>query len=107
MHHGTQIINTTVKCQSVINKFRLEEAPSFPLWLSQVLNSFPMLLRIPGLIDKIFSEQKAVMGMVGELVTEHKMTRDPSQPPRDLTDAFLVEMEKVRAHARDRARPVG
>ena len=34
--------------------------------------------------------------MVDKLVTEHKRTWDPDQPPRDLTDAFLAEMEKVK-----------
>ena len=60
---------------------------------------FPIVLRIPGLADKIFPGQKTFLTIVGKLVTEHKGTWDPDQPPRDLTDAFLAEMEKVRAIA--------
>ena len=33
--------------------------------------------------------------MVDKLVTEHKRTWNSDQPPRDLTDAFMAEMEKV------------
>lgn len=66
------------------------------LWPSQALNSIPVLLRIPGLADKVFSNQKALMTLLNELVQEHRITRDPTQPPQDLTDAFLDEIEKVR-----------
>ena len=56
----------------------------------------PVLLRIPRLAAKLFAGQKAFMAMMDELITEHRMTRDPTQPPRDLTDTFLDEVEKVR-----------
>ena len=46
--------------------------------------------------DKIFPGQKTFLTMVDKLVTEHKRTWDPDQPPRDLTDAFMAEMETVR-----------
>lgn len=36
------------------------------------------------------------MTLIDELVREHRTSRDPTQPPRDLTDAFLDEVEKVR-----------
>uniref|UniRef100_A0A8C6RMK8 Cytochrome P450 n=2 Tax=Nannospalax galili TaxID=1026970 RepID=A0A8C6RMK8_NANGA len=65
-------------------------------FIPEVLNAFPILLRIPALTDKVFREQKAVIAMVHELVTKHKTTWDPVQPPRDLTDAFLAEMEKAK-----------
>ncbi|KAF7460012.1 Hypothetical predicted protein [Marmota monax] len=61
-----------------------------------VLNVVPVLLRIPGLPGRVFRAQKAFKAMVDELLEEHRMTWDPAQPPRDLTDAFLVEVEKVR-----------
>lgn len=54
-----------------------------------------MLLRIPGLVGKVFSSKRAFVAMLDELLTEHKTTWDPAQPPRDLTEAFLAEMEKV------------
>ncbi|KAL6092407.1 hypothetical protein STEG23_031765 [Scotinomys teguina] len=66
--------------------------------LPEVLNTFPILLRIPGLVDKVFSGQKIFMAMVDNLVTEHRRTWDPSQPPRDLTDAFLAEVEKAKGN---------
>uniref|UniRef100_A0A8C9UK54 Uncharacterized protein n=1 Tax=Spermophilus dauricus TaxID=99837 RepID=A0A8C9UK54_SPEDA len=62
----------------------------------KVLNVVPVLLRIPGLPGRVFPAQKAFMAMVDELLEEHRMTWDPAQPPRDLPDAFLVEVEKVR-----------
>ncbi|XP_052016278.1 cytochrome P450 2D3 isoform X1 [Apodemus sylvaticus] len=64
----------------------------------EVLNTFPILLRIPGLADKVFSGQKAFFTIVDKLVTEHKRTWDPDQPPRDLTEAFLAEMEKAKGN---------
>nr|KAF6368086.1 cytochrome P450 family 2 subfamily D member 6 [Myotis myotis] len=68
--------------------------------LREVLESVPVLLRIPGLAAKVFKGQKAFMALLDELVAEHKMTRDPAQPPRDLTDAFLDEVEKAKEDPR-------
>uniref|UniRef100_A0A8C0XR11 Uncharacterized protein n=1 Tax=Castor canadensis TaxID=51338 RepID=A0A8C0XR11_CASCN len=64
--------------------------------LPELLNAVPVLLRIPGLPGKVFPGQKAFFVLLDELLTEHRMTWDPAQPPRDLTDAFLAEVEKVR-----------
>lgn len=47
----------------------------------QVLNAVPILLRIPGLPDKVFPGQKAFMDLLDELLTEHRMSWDPAQPP--------------------------
>uniref|UniRef100_A0A8C9P227 Cytochrome P450 n=1 Tax=Spermophilus dauricus TaxID=99837 RepID=A0A8C9P227_SPEDA len=63
-------------------------------FMPEVLNVVPVLLRIPGLPGRVFPAQKAFMAMVDELLEEHRMTWDPAQPPRDLPDAFLVEVEK-------------
>ncbi|XP_047404167.1 cytochrome P450 2D14-like isoform X1 [Sciurus carolinensis] len=63
-----------------------------------VLNVVPVLLRIPGLPGRVFPAQKAFMALLDELLTEHRMTRDPAQPPRDLTDAFLAEVEKAKGN---------
>ncbi|XP_006776012.1 PREDICTED: cytochrome P450 2D17 [Myotis davidii] len=68
--------------------------------LRQVLESVPVLLRIPGLAAKVFKGQRAFMALLDELLAEHKMTRDPAQPPRDLTDAFLDEVEKAKEDPR-------
>lgn len=61
-----------------------------------MLNSFPVLLRIPGVAGRVFPAQKAFLALMDELVTEHRATLDLSQPPRDLTDAFLFEVDKVK-----------
>ncbi|XP_036723102.1 cytochrome P450 2D14 isoform X2 [Balaenoptera musculus] len=64
----------------------------------EVLEAIPVLLRIPGLAAKVFPAQRAFMALIDELVTEHRMTRDRAQPPRDLTDAFLDEVEKAKGN---------
>ncbi|XP_036063570.1 cytochrome P450 2D4 isoform X1 [Onychomys torridus] len=76
-------------------KETLEEEAGF---LPMFLNVFPVLLHIPGLPGKVFSGKKAFMAILDELLTEHKTTRDPTQPPRDLTDAFLEEVEKAKGN---------
>uniref|UniRef100_A0A2K5RW15 Cytochrome P450 n=1 Tax=Cebus imitator TaxID=2715852 RepID=A0A2K5RW15_CEBIM len=75
----------------------LKEGSGF---LPQVLNAIPVLLRIPWLAGKVLRSQKAFLAHLDELLNEHRMTWDPAQPPRDMTDAFLAEMEKVGAAAR-------
>ncbi|XP_005354514.1 cytochrome P450 2D3-like [Microtus ochrogaster] len=66
--------------------------------IPEVMNTFPILLRIPGLFDKVFAGQKIFMNMVDDIVAEHRRTWDPAQPPRDLTDAFLAEVEKAKGN---------
>nr|XP_051690058.1 cytochrome P450 2D17 isoform X3 [Oryctolagus cuniculus] len=66
--------------------------------MQQVLNVVPMLLRVPGLIHKFFREQKKLMAEMDKLVAEHRMTWDTAQPPRDLTDAYLAEVEKAKGN---------
>ncbi|ERE85344.1 cytochrome P450 2D10-like protein [Cricetulus griseus] len=73
----------------------LEELSGF---IPEVLNMFPVLLHIPGLADKVFPHQKVFSAMLKKLLAEHKMTWDPAQPPRDLTDAFLDEVEKAKGN---------
>ena len=63
---------------------------------AQVVEAVPMLLRIPGLAAKLIRGQKVFMTLIDELITEQKMTWDPTQPPRHLTDAFLDEVKEVR-----------
>uniref|UniRef100_A0A2K6CVU4 Cytochrome P450 n=1 Tax=Macaca nemestrina TaxID=9545 RepID=A0A2K6CVU4_MACNE len=67
-------------------------------FLREVLNAIPLLLRIPGLAGKVLRSQKAFLTQLDELLTEHRMTWDPAQPPRDLTEAFLAEMEKAKGN---------
>uniref|UniRef100_A0A2K5EF31 Cytochrome P450 family 2 subfamily D member 6/pseudo n=1 Tax=Aotus nancymaae TaxID=37293 RepID=A0A2K5EF31_AOTNA len=71
----------------------LKEGSGF---LPQVLNAIPVLLRIPWLAGKVLPSQKAFLAQLDKLLNEHRMTWDPAQPPRDLTDAFLAEMEKAK-----------
>ncbi|XP_013366916.1 PREDICTED: cytochrome P450 2D17-like [Chinchilla lanigera] len=64
----------------------------------QVLNAVPFLLRIPGVAEKALPALKAFLALLDELLTEHGTSRDPTQPPRDLTDAFLAEVEKAEGN---------
>ncbi|KAM5287665.1 cytochrome P450 2D17-like [Ctenodactylus gundi] len=66
--------------------------------IPKVLNAVPILLHIPGLPGKVFRGQKAFMDLLDELLTEHRMTWDSTQPPRDLTDTFLAEVEKAQGN---------
>ncbi|XP_077025177.1 cytochrome P450 2D17-like [Tamandua tetradactyla] len=63
-----------------------------------VLNAFPLLLRIPGVAGKAFPVQKAFMDLLDELLAEHRKAWDPAQPPCDLTEAFLSEIEKAKGN---------
>ncbi|XP_057647824.1 cytochrome P450 2D20-like [Chionomys nivalis] len=67
-------------------------------FIAELVNTFPVLLRIPGLTGKAFPKMKALTNSLDKLLTEHKGTWDPAQPPRDLTDAFLAEMEKAKGN---------
>ncbi|XP_032126084.1 cytochrome P450 2D19 [Sapajus apella] len=67
-------------------------------FLREVLNAIPVLLRIPGLAGKALRSQKAFLAQLDELLNEHRMTWDPAQPPRDLTETFLAEMEKAKGN---------
>uniref|UniRef100_A0A8C6RMF1 Cytochrome P450, family 2, subfamily d, polypeptide 26 n=2 Tax=Nannospalax galili TaxID=1026970 RepID=A0A8C6RMF1_NANGA len=73
----------------------LEEDTSF---IAEVLNAVPMLLRISAVPGKAFPKQKAFVDMLDKLLTEHKMTWDPAQPPRHLTDAFVAEVKKAKGN---------
>ncbi|XP_023558295.1 cytochrome P450 2D17-like [Octodon degus] len=64
----------------------------------QVLNAIPILLRIPGLAQKFLPLTKDLLHLLDNLLREHNMTWDPTQPPRDLTDAFLAEIEKAKGN---------
>ncbi|XP_077024761.1 cytochrome P450 2D17-like [Tamandua tetradactyla] len=67
-------------------------------FLREVLNAIPVLLRIPGVARRTFATQKAFMNLLDKLLTEHKEAWDKAQPPRDLTEAFLGEMEKSKGN---------
>ncbi|NWR87050.1 CP2DH protein, partial [Furnarius figulus] len=69
-----------------------EETGLFP----QLLNVVPILVRIPGLPQKVFQAQKAFMDYIDVLIDKHMETWNPAYT-RDLTDAFLKEMEKDKA----------
>lgn len=61
---------------------------------SQLLNVVPILLRIPGVPQKVFRGQKAFMDFIDVLIDKHIKTWNPADV-RDFTDAFLKEMKKV------------
>ncbi|KAM6162463.1 cytochrome P450 2D16-like isoform 1-T2 [Erethizon dorsatum] len=66
----------------------------------QVVNSMPLLLRIPWVAAKVLPAQRSFMALNDELLTEHNATWDPEQPPRDLTDAFLTEVHKAKGNCK-------
>ncbi|XP_007523500.2 cytochrome P450 2D14-like [Erinaceus europaeus] len=66
-------------------------------FVRQVLSEIPVLLKIPGMAKRFFPGQKALMAMLDELNSENRMTWEPDQP-RDLTDAFLDEVEKAKGN---------
>ncbi|XP_044535234.1 cytochrome P450 2D15 [Gracilinanus agilis] len=63
--------------------------------LREVVNEVPALLRVPGLARRLFGALKGLLDILDEFLEEHKAAWDPAQP-RDLTDAFLLEMEKAK-----------
>lgn len=66
------------------------------LW-NQFLQVAPFFMYIPGILEKAFQHQRDLLVYIrDELVKVHKETWDPSCR-RDITDAFLEEMEKVRS----------
>ncbi|CAO2601470.1 Cytochrome P450 2D27 [Lemmus lemmus] len=67
-------------------------------FIAEVLNTIPVLLNIPGLRGKLFGKKKELRDSLNKLLIDHKTTWDPAQPPRDLTDAFLAEMEKAKGN---------
>ncbi|KAL1763109.1 cytochrome P450 2D20-like, partial [Sigmodon hispidus] len=67
-------------------------------FIAEALNAVPVLLRIPGLPGKVLPKFKAFVDLLDKMLIEHKTTWDPAQPPRDLTDAFLAEMEKAKGN---------
>ena len=64
--------------------------------MREVLNVIPALLHIPGLAGRVFPAQKAFVALLSELTDEHRTTWDPARPPRDLTEAFLDQVEKAK-----------
>nr|XP_023421124.1 cytochrome P450 2D16-like isoform X2 [Cavia porcellus] len=67
--------------------------------LSQIVNSIPLLLRIPWVAAKVLPAQKSIFALNNELLAEHNTGWAPDQPPRDLTDAFLTEMHKAQGNS--------
>ncbi|KFQ39423.1 Cytochrome P450 2D3, partial [Mesitornis unicolor] len=62
-------------------------------FLPQLLNVVPILLRIPGVPQRVFPKQKVFMDFIDVLIEKHMKTWNPANT-RDLTDAFLKEMKK-------------
>nr|XP_048300988.1 cytochrome P450 2D20-like [Myodes glareolus] len=67
-------------------------------FIAEVLNAVPVLLRIPGLPGKAFPKLTEFMDSMDKMLIDHKKTWDSAQPPRDLTDAFLAEIEKAKGN---------
>ncbi|MEE6502695.1 hypothetical protein FKM82_004606 [Ascaphus truei] len=61
----------------------------------QVVNAVPLLCRVPGLPQMLLKTQIRMLEYLQEIISEHQRTWDPNCT-RDLIDAFLLEMEKVK-----------
>ncbi|NWV90435.1 CP2D3 protein, partial [Machaerirhynchus nigripectus] len=83
----------TFKRLSRLLKNSLDQETGF---LPQLLNAVPVLMRIPGLPQKVFKGQKEFMDFIDTVIDKHMKTLDPAYP-RDFTDVFLKEMEKGKA----------
>ncbi|XP_023558419.1 cytochrome P450 2D16-like isoform X3 [Octodon degus] len=67
--------------------------------LLQLVNSVPLLTRIPWVAAKVLRSQRSIIALIHDLLTEHSTAWDPDQPPRDLTDAFLNEVHKAKGNS--------
>nr|XP_056701747.1 cytochrome P450 2D6-like [Euleptes europaea] len=65
--------------------------------LPQMMAIAPWLSYLPGPHHKLTSFSNDVSAILREIVNDHKNTRDPTFT-RDLIDAFLEEMEKVKGN---------
>ncbi|NXA89066.1 CP2DH protein, partial [Melanocharis versteri] len=83
----------TFKKLSRLFQKALDEETGF---LPQLLNVVPILVRIPGVPQRVFRAQKELMDFIDVLIEKHTKTWDPAYT-RDLTDVFLKEMEKGKA----------
>ncbi|XP_075430115.1 cytochrome P450 2D6-like isoform X1 [Ascaphus truei] len=61
----------------------------------QVVNAVPLLCHVPGLPQMLFKPHMRMLENLQETISEHQRTWDPNCT-RDLIDAFLLEMEKVK-----------
>ncbi|XP_067325265.1 cytochrome P450 2D14-like [Anolis sagrei] len=66
--------------------------------LFQFMSLGPWFAHIPGPHQKVKQNFEAYRAFVIEIINEHKKTRDPTCP-RDLTDAFLEEIEKAKGNS--------
>ncbi|NXU08673.1 CP2D3 protein, partial [Pardalotus punctatus] len=83
----------TFKKLSQLFQNSLNEETGF---LPQLLNVVPILLRIPGLAQKLFRGQNEIMDFIDVFIDKHMKTWDPDYT-RDLTDVFLKEMKKGKS----------
>nr|ARO89860.1 cytochrome P450 Cyp2d14 [Andrias davidianus] len=61
--------------------------------LHQLLDVIPVLVRIPGVAEKLAAPRYSLMNFMREVVEEHKKSWDPAVR-RDFIDALLEEIEK-------------
>ncbi|XP_069823404.1 cytochrome P450 2D15-like [Dendropsophus ebraccatus] len=63
--------------------------------LGQILNEFPLLMKVPWLVNHVMQSERETIEFLKEIVSEHKKIWNPNNV-RDFIDAFLMEMEKVK-----------
>ncbi|XP_032746786.1 cytochrome P450 2D26-like [Rattus rattus] len=67
-------------------------------FMAELLNAIPVLLHIPGMTSKVLPKLNSFITLMDKMLIEHKKSWDPAQPPRDMTDAFLAEMQKAKGN---------
>ncbi|XP_032822976.2 cytochrome P450 2D15-like [Petromyzon marinus] len=65
--------------------------------LGQICSIFPVLCKLPGPQQRIFTSQAKVQALMDDKIAEHRATLDLSNP-RDLIDAYLSEIEKEKGN---------
>ncbi|XP_044133571.1 cytochrome P450 2C15-like [Bufo gargarizans] len=66
--------------------------------LHELGNTFPFLLNIPILKEKIFKESSKLISFVKKYIEQHRKSLDPSAP-RDFIDYFLLKIKEEEARS--------
>ncbi|XP_063777151.1 cytochrome P450 2F2-like [Pseudophryne corroboree] len=66
---------------------------NFHCTLHEIANTFPILIRMPIINQKIFKASSHMKSLVQNFIDQHKQTLNPAAP-RDFTDLFLMKIKE-------------
>ncbi|KAK2885261.1 hypothetical protein Q8A67_016098 [Cirrhinus molitorella] len=66
-------------------------------FIGQVFNLLPIMKHFPGPHQKIYQNAEELKAFIRDVVKTHRESLDPDSP-RDLIDAYLLEMEKQKSN---------